>query len=96
MSLFRESPIAEPTVNSHDRLVGTPALYFTKVARLDGLVRLMVGPTVRALLRIVHAGQHALTIRPVDPLRHHFSFQSQITRFVCRREIILNAVQFFY
>ena len=94
MSLFRESPIAEPTVNSHDRLVGTPALYFTKVARL--LVRLMVGPTVRALLRIVHAGQHALTVRPVDPVRHHFSFQSQITRFVCRREIILNAVQFFY
>ena len=96
MSLFCESPMAEPTVDRCDKLVGTPTLYFIKAARLAALIDLTIVRTIRGLSRVIRADQDAPTVLPVDPARDPFSFQSQITRFACRCEIILNAVQFFY
>jgi len=93
MSLFCEkSDGAEPTVDSCDKLVGTPTLYFITAARLAAMIDL----TIRGLSRVVRADQDATTVLVVDPACDPFSFQSQITRFACRCEIILNAVQFFY
>src|SRR5579872_3640303 len=84
------------TVDSCDKLVETPTLYFITAARLAAMIDLTIVRTVRGLSRVVRASQHALTVLLVDPARDPFSFQSQITRFACRCEIILNDVQFFY